>query len=515
MKRILICLFLISCFIFTAYAEEAPEGSVLEVVKTQYPGCTIAHADQCGNTAAVTLEHEGKKILCILEKQGGQWALTVNSSTILQPDAGMPSALYLDDDQTLFWKYTGFNVSTGYDDTTFQFHASRAQDGNWYFNDEIMMEVNAYNETDNGLYETMMVWSEEMDGCLVVTERLTDENENLIYQKDPLYFPAAWLKDKMDLRYFDINKLPYLMELEYPGQWPDHNYRRAAAEQLMPEYTYQGGSMSGKTLQLLMDKPDGTRVLVVYDLTDGTKLIESTPLPSDTYYGVENFTTSLGINGLCVTIDKYSTYGVTYLNGYMAKADALRFGPRVVGSDSYHNNLINYGKHPWKDIQSIDWNTLPTSQEEAAKAMDTSRYALVYNPDPKDRLHLREKPSRESKSLGKYYSGSPVLVHRVEGDWVEVTAIGDGWGQSGWMMKKYLVFSDSLVVDLDVMPDWQFRKGAMLYAAPTREAYCRQVMNTYDWQVVGIIGEKWLHVWNPWTGEAGFARVEDEMPGNG
>lgn len=68
MKRILICLFLISCFIFTAYAEEAPEGSVLEVVKTQYPGCTITHADQCGNTAAVALEHEGKKILCILEK---------------------------------------------------------------------------------------------------------------------------------------------------------------------------------------------------------------------------------------------------------------------------------------------------------------------------------------------------------------------------------------------------------------------------------------------------------------
>ena len=515
MKRLLICLFLISCFIFPACAEEAPEDAVLALVHAQYPGCTIAQADQCGHTAAVALEHEEKKILCILERQDGQWYMMVSSSTIFQPDAEMPSSFHLDDDQTLFWKYTGFNVITGYDDTTYQFHASRVQDGHWYFNDEIMIEVFENNETNNGVYETMMVWSEELDGCLIVTERLTDENENLIYQKDPLYFPAAWLKDKMDLRYFGINKLPYLMELEYPGQWPDHNYRRAAATQLMPEYTYQGGSMSGKTLQFLMDKPDGTRVLVVYDLTDGTKLIESTPLPCDTYYGVENFTTSLGINGLCVTIDKYSTYGVTYLNGYMAKADALRFGPRVVGSDSYHNNLINYGKHPWKDIQSIDWNTLPTSQEEAAKAMDTSRYALVYNPDPKDRLHLREKPSRESKSLGKYYSGSPVHVHRVQGDWVEVTAIGDGWGQSGWMMKKYLVFSDSLVIDLDVMPDWQFRKGAMLYATPTREAYRRQVTNSYDWQVVGIIGEDWLHVWNPWSGEAGFARVEDEMPGNG
>lgn len=515
MKRILISLLLISCFIFSAYAEEAPEGAVLELVKTQYPGCIVAHADQWGDTAAVALKHKGKKVLSILERQDGQWCLTVGSSTIFQPDAEMPTSFYLDDDQTLFWKYTGFNVTTGYDDTTYQFHASRAQDGHWYFNDEIMIEVFENNETNNGVYETMMVWSEELDGCLIVTERLTDENENLIYQKKPLYFPAAWLKEQMDLRYFDIGQLPYLMEIEYPGEWPDHNYRKAAAAQLMPDYTYQGGSLSGKTLQFLMDKPDGTRVLVVFDLTDGTTLIESTPLPSDTYYGVENFTTSLGINGLCVTIEDYSTYGVTYLNGYMARADALRFGPRVVGSDSYNNNLLNYGKHPWKDIQSIDWNTLPTTQEEAAMAMDTSRYALVYNPDPKDRLHLREKPSRESKSLGKYYSGSPVLVHRVQGDWVEVTAIGDGWGPSGWMMKKYLVFSDSLVIDLDVMPDWQFKKGAMLYATPSREAYCRQVTNSYEWQVVGIIGEDWLHVWNPWTGEAGFARVQDEMPGNG
>lgn len=435
--------------------------------------------------------------------------MTVNSSTILQPETALPSSFYLDTDETLFWTYIGLN------DSSFHFHASRAQDGNWYFNDEIMMEVIENNETDNGLYETMMVWSEELDGCLVVTERLSDENENLIYQKDPLYFPAAWLKGQIDLRYFDISKLPYLMETEYPGQWPDYIYLKAAAAQLMPNYTYQGGAMSGKTLQFLMDKPDGTRVLVVFDLTDGTTLIESTPLPKDTHYGVENFTTSLGINGLCITIDDYSTYGVSYLNGYMASAESLRFGPRVIGSYEYNNDLLYFGTHPWKDIRFIDWNTLPTTQAAAAKHLDTSVYALVDNPDPKDRLHLREKPNRESRSLGKYYSGSPVLVHRIQGDWVEVTAISDGWGQSGWMMKKYLDFSDSLVIDPDIMPDWYFKNGAQLYAAPDRDAYHRSVTNRYEWEVAGIIGDEWLHVWNPWTGEAGFARVEDEMPGNG
>lgn len=509
MKRILICLFLIGCLIFPAHAEGELEEAVLALVQAQYPGGTVVHADQWGNTAAAALEHEGKKILCIMEKQGGHWDLAVNSSTILQPDAGMPSSLYLDDDQTLFWTYIGLN------DSSFHFHATRAQDGNWYFNDEIMIEVIENSETNNGLYETMMVWSEEMDGCLIVTERRSDEYENLIYQKEPLYFPAAWLKGQIDLRYFDISKLPYLMELEYPGQWPDHNYRKAAATQLMPNYSYQGGSMSGKTLQFLMDKPDGTRVLAVFDLTDASNLIESTPLPKDTFYGVENFTTSLGINGLSVTIEEYGTYGITYLDGYMARTDTLRFGPRVVGCNAYNNNLLNFGVHPWQDIRYIDWNTLPATQEEAAMAMDTSSYARVNNPDPKDRLHLREKPSRESKSLGKYYSGSPVIVHRVQGDWVLVSAIGNGWGQSGWMMKKYLDFSDRFVIDLNVMPDWYFKDGAQLYAAPDRESLHYPVTDSYEWQVVGIIGEEWLHVWNPWTDDVGFARVEDGMPGNG
>jgi len=31
--------------------------------------------------------------------------------------------------------------------------------------------------------------------------------------------------------------------------------------------------------------------------------------------------------------------------------------------------------------------------------------ALIANPDPRDRLNLREKPIMTAKSLGKYYNG--------------------------------------------------------------------------------------------------------------
>ena len=77
---------------------------------------------------------------------------------------------------------------------------------------------------------------------------------------------------------------------------------------------------------------------------------------------MENFTTSLGVNGLCVSVEYYGTYGVTYLDGYMAKADSLRFGPMVVGELYTHtDNLLYFGWHPWRDILSVDWNTLPLS----------------------------------------------------------------------------------------------------------------------------------------------------------
>ena len=509
MKRIMIFLLILICTALPAQAEDTPDQAVLTLIQAEYPNCTIGQADQWGDTAAVALEHDGKKILCIMESQNGQWRMTVNSSTILLPDEDLPTSLYLDTDETLFWTYLGLN------DCSFHFHAAREQDGYWYFKDEIMQQQVELDETARGIRETMMTWSDRLGSCLIVTESEQDENENLIYQKEPLYFPAAWLMEKTDLRFFNICELPFLMEIEYPGQWPEYTYLQAAAAQLMPSYTYRDGAMSGNTLQFLMDKPDGTRVLAVYDLTGQREMTESSALPKDTYYGVENFTTSLGVNGLCVTIENYGTNGVTYLDGYMNRAESLRIGPMVVGGNEGYDHLLYFGKHPWRDIRYINWNSLPINREEAAKAMDTSGYALVDNPDPKDRLHLRERPDGGSKSVGKYYSGTPVVIHGIRGDWAEVTVLDSGFVQTGYMMKKYLDFSGRLVIDLDIMPDWHFRSGAILYGWTDENSYRQPVISQYEWKVVGIIGDDWVHVWNPWTGEAGFARVADEMPGNG
>ena len=53
---------------------------------------------------------------------------------------------------------------------------------------------------------------------------------------------------------------------------------------------------------------------------------------------------------------------------------------------------------------------LPNSVEALPAAMDKTGWAVVNNPNPADRLHLRVSPERGATSLGKFYNGTPVQV---------------------------------------------------------------------------------------------------------
>jgi len=46
-----------------------------------------------------------------------------------------------------------------------------------------------------------------------------------------------------------------------------------------------------------------------------------------------------------------------------------------------------------------------------AVALGEEYQAVVANPNAADRLNLREKPDTDSKTLGRFYSGTPVTVH--------------------------------------------------------------------------------------------------------
>lgn len=72
-----------------------------------------------------------------------------------------------------------------------------------------------------------------------------------------------------------------------------------------------------------------------------------------------------------------------------------------------------------------------------------AQYAIVANPNPKDRLNLRDKPSEQGNSLGKFYNWTNVLVHEKRSDGWSRVSIGEGKGTiSGYMQTKYLAFGE-------------------------------------------------------------------------
>lgn len=62
--------------------------------------------------------------------------------------------------------------------------------------------------------------------------------------------------------------------------------------------------------------------------------------------------------------------------------------------------------------------------------------AWVYNPDSADRLNLRQHPSTDAASLGKYYNGVPVdVLELAQNGWVKVRICE---AATGYMQAKYL-----------------------------------------------------------------------------
>lgn len=111
-----------------------------------------------------------------------------------------------------------------------------------------------------------------------------------------------------------------------------------------------------------------------------------------------------------------------------------------------------YGTFRESDLFSFDPRRLPASGQEALQAVDSAGWAVVHNPDPGDRLHLRAKPDRQADSLGKFYNGTPLRVLETRGEWCRVR-LGEGQTMEGWMMKKYLSFGAEMQRVDSAFPD--------------------------------------------------------------
>ena len=510
LKKTILCFTALLLMLFAAsvLADDGDEAKITDTLRQA--GITQpVQLSQWGDTAACFSEKDGAKRLVVLERRDGAWQIVIDNPTALLQGYDWPQ-LWLDSDNAVFWTY----IRSGTE--MVRYHSSRNADGIWGMVDQYA--------SDSGFGDYTYVWSTLWDdvhgGEIVRTFSMYDDNDNDHGIQLMEVLPATWMTDCVRLSDFDVSRFPtFLSTTDFYASENERFFREAAAA-LMPGYTFLKGMLKNSVMHFLMEKPDGTRVYVIceYMSRRAVNLIESSPLPEGTVLGYQNFSDSLWIDGRCVTVQLLhnGSAGIEYIYDDQAETENfLFFGDRTVTSEDRDEML--YGDHPWDDITRIDWNTLPDTCHQASKQMDASFYAQVVNPDPADRLHLRERADRKSASLGKYYSGTPVTVLSEQGDWAEVM-VGS---RHGWMMKDYLDLGsgreDALWLNTMPMPKL-FVSGENLkvYTEPQIGDYIWH--RNEDWntmKVIGIIGDEWYHVWFPATGEYGFVLRSDLTEGNG
>lgn len=493
-----------------SFAEETTDiTTLLDTAGIQNP----IQLSQWGDTAACFTETDGVKRLIVLEKHDGVWQIVIDNPTALIQNFDFPK-IWMDSDNAIFWTYI---LS---DQEILRYHSTKNADGSWGPVDQYYAD-NGYGDYTHAL---STFWDEAHGGEIIRSFAISDENDNTSDGYIIQYLPGTWLGTCINLADFDLSRFPTLVDPSYGAWFETDRFFREAASALMPDCTYIKGLLKDGALHFLVQKPTGVKVYVICEYASNRKpnLIESTPLPEDTRLGVENFTDCLWINQCTVAIHLLSdqkTMSIEYIyddavNG--TDGGFLFFGDRVVWSDA-EDQMILYGDHPWNDITQIDWNTLPRNLNEAAAQMDSSRYAMVMNPNPADRLHLRQEADKGSRSQGKYYTGTPVTIRDNNGDWAHVVLGNTQSMRQGYMMKRYLVYGSAesaLRLNTSAMPQL-LPRSEMLQVFEEPQMGKNSLHRGDSMKIIGIIGDEWYHVWFPATGEFGFVKQSDLWEGNG
>lgn len=175
--------------------------------------------------------------------------------------------------------------------------------------------------------------------------------------------------------------------------------------------------------------------------------------------------------------------------GYTGYVHADRMTPQL----SYHRET---------DSSAVIHNA---SDQSAAYTVQVSlpSLAVVSNPDPLDRLNLREAPDVSAPILGKYFSGTIVsLLSPVEDGWVKVSISG---AATGYMQSRFLECGgrpvQSAMLDKTVSAP-----GSALFSAPDKSSSVVAVLSRgTQLRVMGAWGA-WCHVLA--GGQTGFVLSE-------
>lgn len=466
-------------------------------------GGEIVSASECVPSGAVIVRQDGNCFLAVLFCEDGQWAVRFENDRA----ASETSRVLLDtEDELILIDPFGRN-----DETVEQYYFRFTDD--WILSSVIRYEGIADEQTPA---EEYLAWF--ADGMLLTQTAYTDENGNILALKDRMPLPDVLTEDERSLKSFDacepaVNGLGYLTDDSMCIS--DAILQRLFSVSQPEGCSYADGYLNDDGLQFIADKVDGTRVLLCREYAaDGScTQTESTPLPAGTVMGIENFTgtLNLGRQGYGVSIGKYAD-GTWGAKGILADEWFAMGECWVSAGFLWWDSSPAIGDTPWHDMTRTDWSTIPKTLDEARLMLDTSGWATPDNSDPRDRLHLRAGPGKGSKSLGKYYNGTPVRVLDRGETWTKVQ-IGSA---TGYMMTDYLLFGDPVntrstalfgKTNVHPMTEILWEDSEKPVKIPGNEVA--------GLLITGVIGNEWYLVWEPDTNRHGRIRQSELWDGNG
>ena len=282
---------------------------------------------------------------------------------------------------------------------------------------------------------------------------------------------------------------------------------------------------SGGLVLLVEDAAGERRVQVIVLNDDGTyrQSCLTAPLPPDTTLDLFH-TTDGEIN--------FSWDGQHAQAGYALVADdewrlewaripgdagtleySCRFWGVSVWPQKEENDGMFVGDLAQMVLDGADLAALPGTGEALAAALNRDGWAVVRNPDPADRLHLRVKPDRSAESLGKFYNGTPLSVLGQEGEWTRVALGTDG--PEGWMMTRYLAFGSEMDEVAPVFPPLMYvlelEERQPAYSAP-RKGTEKELAGSIH--VVGVVEDEFYILLTD-LGDAGYVPQSWLWEGNG
>lgn len=518
---LLLCIILMVGLLPSGIGEERPPlpQAVMALCQQYYPEHTLSQHSGFGDEQqgqwALVLSKDGNHILAIAEKDKTQpaYRFTIENPNALMPGDSRPSVLIDTGRDALFF---GFSK----DNDRWSFNASKSEAG-W---GEVGLILYSHLPGSEEYYETLMIVQE---GLLFFDFLQTDGNENIEERYCYPPIPVPHLVGKIGIAEVDWAAFP-----TRPADWlesysqPNPDVLRA----LTPMgWTFYEAQINLGGIHLLgQDEQGQTRLLLKRWLAnvDNPKGgfyqdTVSAPLPE----GIRVQAKPLG-QGVSLYLDEQSRAfsfacdrdNVWRLSFVMAQ-DWYTITPHYVSLSSSEDNTFYFGTFSESDIRDIQLANIPSTFEEIKLQLDQSGWAKVNNPNPADRLHLREQPDRGSASLGKFYNGTPVQVLERKGAWARVQLAG----LSGWMMADYLAIG----VDMNqVQPAFPGMVGLdrlemqpmPLYARPDEHSLViekREITHYVPYWIVGVVEDGWYYVYFFQEDIGGFMKQEWFWSGNG